>query len=273
MYLTDFVYDGVKLSSLGYLVGSATTSNNESSSAGSKLEMQTVMNHGNHLTGIVNATYNEAITVTFDIIKYQCSDSASVNMEDNEIASFMRWLNRKEWHKFKPIYNDLSFPNVYFMGTFNDISTIVMGGNVVGLSITLTTNAPWGFLDFDDNDFTISFANGSFTFYDQSDELGNKYPEKFVVTTTSGGDLSITNNLNDKTTQIKNCVANERITLDCVNKIITSNKNHSHLYNDFNYIYPMLTNTTDDCKNIITSTLPCTVHIEYKPIRKVGIIV
>ena len=74
MYLTDFVYDGVKLSSLGYLVGSAVTSNNQSASAGSKLELQTVTNHGTHLTGIVNATYSENITATFDIIKFTCNE-------------------------------------------------------------------------------------------------------------------------------------------------------------------------------------------------------
>lgn len=272
MYLTDFLYDGVKLSSLGYLVGSAVTSNNESASAGSKLELQTVVNHGNHLTGIVNATYNENITVTFDIIKFQCNDAASYEMEDTEIANMVRWLNRKEWHKFKPLYNDLSFPTTYFMGTFTEISTIIKGGIVVGLTLTLTTNAPYGFMEFNDNEFTISSSNGSFTIYDLSDELGNKYPEKVIINVSNIGDFSITNNLNNRTTTIKNCVANETITLDCINKIITSDKAHPHLYNDFNYIYPMLTNTVLNNENIFTATLPCTVSIEYKPIRKVGII-
>ena len=272
MYLTDFVYDGVKLSSLGYLVGSAVTSNNQSASAGSKLELQTVTNHGSHLTGIVNATYSENITATFDIIKFTCNDNTSVNMEDNEIASMVRWLNRKEWHRFQPIYNDLAFPNVFYNGTFTDISEIMMGGNVVGLTLTFTSNAPYGFLDFEDNDFTVSSVGGSFIVYDESDELGNHYPEKFIITTTAGGNLSLTNSLNAKTT-INNCVANEKITLDCINKIITSDKEHPHLYNDFNYVYPMLTNTINDSKNIFTSTLPCSIQIEYKPIRKVGIIV
>ena len=272
MYLTDFIFDGVKLSSLGYLVGSAVTSNNNSSSAGSKLELQTVVNHGNHLTGIINATYGENVSATFDIIKFACNENASVNMEDNEIASLMRWLNRTTWCKFKPLYNDLSFPSVYFIGTFTEISTINMGGNVVGLAVTFTSNAPYGFLDFEYNSVTIASANGSFTFYDQSDELGNHYPEKLVITTTAGGDLSITNSLNNRTTTIKNCVANEKITLDCINKIITSDKAHTRLYNDFNYVYPMFTNTTEDSKNIISSSLPCTIDIEYKPIRKVGII-
>ena len=433
MYLTDFIFDGVKLSSLGYLVGAAVSSNNDSSSAGSKLELQTVVNHGNHLTGIVNATYNENVSATFDIIKYACNEQASVNMEDNEIALLMRWLNRTTWCKFKPIYNDMSFPNLFFMGTFTEISTINMGGCVVGLSLTFTANAPWGFLDFNYTDAThpivINSANDSFTFYDESDELGNHYPEKITITTLNAGNLKLRNLLNNRITVINNCQAGETIELDCINKIITasgsakalvptlsamnsdiiydtiggtvnnlwkvfdgnlttsggfsgnnvngtgtqdayigyhfsnpvsisyatmcwgninrdtysftvkiqgsndcenwddlslptripnttqpisiasisnekysyiiiryisyvcptnigypqaheiqfygnydSSVEHPHLYNDFNYVYPMFTNTQTDNKNVISSSLPCSIQIDYKPIRKVGII-
>lgn len=433
MYLTDFLYDGVKLSSLGYLVGSAVTSNNQSASAGSKLELQTVTNHGSHLTGIVNATYSENITATFDIIKFTCNDNTSVNMEDNEIASMVRWLNRKEWHKFQPIYNDLAFPNVFYNGTFTDISEIMMGGNVVGLTLTFTSNAPYGFLDFDYYNNTINISPSDYgIFYDESDEIGDHYPERVTIITLASGDLKLTNKLNNKTTVIKNCTTNEVINLDCINKIITSegiseplvpkmtsmnsgdgeviyyttggslsnlwrvfdrdntttggfsgndvngqgnkngligfsfnqpvsakyatmcwgntnrdnysfkvniqgsndgeiwedlspitnipqkttpimmatnsnkeyaylgiryysyscptntgypqaceiqfygnyvNSSHPRLYNDFNYVYPMLTNTINDSKNIFTSTLPCAIQIDYKPVRKVGIVV
>lgn len=272
MYLTDFLYDGVKLSSLGYIVGSAATSNNETASAGSKLELQTVNNHGNHLTGITNATYNEPITVTFDIIKYQCSDAASYEMEDNEIANLMRWLNRKEWHKFKPLYNDLSFSNVYFMGTFTDISTIIKNGVVVGLTLTLTTNAPYGFMEFDDVMVAVA-SDGYFDIYDLSDELGDKYPESMTMYLYDSGTLGIFNNLNLRYTEIKNCVAGETITLDCINKIITSDKEHRYLYNDFNYVFPMLTSTQEDNLNVFTYSLGCSINLVYKPIRKVGIIV
>ena len=434
MYLTDFIFDGVKLSSLGYLVGAAVTSNNDSASVGSKLELQTVVNHGNHLTGIINATYNETITASFDIIKFACNENASVNMEDNEIASMVRWLNRSTWKKFQPIYNDLSFPNVFYMGTFTEISTINMGGCVVGLSLTFTANAPWGFLDFNYNDLITIPEGGTAVFYDQSDEIGNHYPTKITITTLKAGDLELTNDMTGKTTKIRNCAENEVIVLDCVNKIITSdarmtplvpvmtsntceageaiyignstnyqnlykvfngnqtdtstpNQNirytgflneligfhfynpvrcfkthfewaynwsggasswieiklqgsndgenwvdlsryytvdqtsnnriiniesndnimeyeylgirygnyslpnntgmptaneiqfygsvsniHPHLYNDFNYVYPMLGNTETDTQNVFTSTLPCTIKLDYKPIRKVGII-
>ena len=188
------------------------------------------------------------------------------------MMKLMRWLNRKEWCKFKPIYDDLSFPNVYFMGTFTEISTINKGGVVCGLALTFTTNAPFGFMEFEDNTFTVSSVNGTFTIYDESDELGNKYPDKVTIRMNNGGDFSLTNSLNERTTTIKNCVANEVITLDCINKIITSSVSHERLYNDFNYVYPMLTNTDTDSKNVFTATLPCVVTFEYKPIRKVGII-
>ena len=159
MYLTDFVYDGVKLSSLGYLVGNIVSSNNDSATAGSKLDLQTVVNRGNNLTQIITSQYNEPITATFDIVKYACTDTADSIVSDKEISYIMRWLNQTEYCKFYPIYNDLSLPNVYFKGTFTEINTAQLGGNVVGFNVTFTSNAPYGFIDYDVADMQINASN------------------------------------------------------------------------------------------------------------------
>ena len=275
MYLTDFVYNEVKLSSLGYMVGSAVTSNNESASVGSKLDLQTVMNHGNHINQIINAQYNECITVTFDIIKYACTTTIDSIVEDKEISYFMRWLNRTANHKFFPIYDDLSFHNIYFNGTFTDINTIQRDGHVVGFTVTFTANTPYGYVDFDEQEFIIDNNNGSFIYYDESDEYGTHYPEQVIIQLTEAGDLTFKNTLNNKSTIINNCISGEKITFDCIHRTVKTNKSisHSTFHKDFNYIFPSVCNTEESRKNIITSTLPCTIKLIYKPIRKVGIVV
>ena len=275
MYLTDFLYDGVKLSSLGYLVGSAVTSNNESASAGSKLDLQTVMNYGNHINEIINVQYNECISVTFDIIKYACTDTIDTIVEDKEVSYFMRWLNRTTNHKFFPIYNDALFHNIYFNGTFTDISTIQKGGNIVGFTVTFIANTPYGYVDFGEQEFIIASNNDSFTYYDESDEYGMHYPEQVIIQLTNGGDLTLRNLLNNKATIINNCHSGEKITFDCVHKIIKSNQSdiHTTLHKDFNYVFPSICNTEESRENIITSNLSCIIKLIYKPIRKVGIVV
>lgn len=273
MYLVDFVYDDVRLSEIGYMVASFITSNSESSSAGSKLEFETITNHGSHLNEIVNATYNEMLSFTFDIMKYSCQDINNNYISDNELTYLMRWLNRTEYCKFKPIYDDYSFYQTYFMGSFTEISTINVEGKVIGLTVTFTSNSPYGFSDFSNNIYTVNDSNGSFIVYDESDELGYKYVDNLEITINSNGNFVLSNNKYSKNTIINNCVEGEVINLDCIHKIITSSEEHKNLYNDFNYIYPRLYNSMYTRENIFTSSLPCVINMKYKPIKKVGVII
>lgn len=279
MYLTDFVFDGVKLSSLGYLVGSAVTSNNESASAGSKLDLQTVMNRSNHINQIITAQYNEPITATFDIIKFTCNSDENGFVEDAEISYIMRWLNRTSNYKFKPIYDDSTFPSLYYNGTFTEINTIQIGGNVVGFTITFTSNTPYGYADYDEQEFNLIIPNNadsvSQIYYDESDEYGIHYPELFVVELNNPGDFQLINELSNKTTIVENCLSGEILTFDCIHRIISSSKASLHptLFKDFNYVFPSLYNTFESRENIITVNISCNISLIYKPIRKVGIIV
>lgn len=274
MYLTDFIYDGVKLSSLGYLVGSAVTSNNESASAGSKLELSTVYNRGNYITSIVDATYKEQITATFDIIKYACNDTADSIVEDREISYIMRWLNKPQYCKFKPLYDDASFPDVFFMGTFTEINTIQKGGNVVGFTLTFTSNAPYGYADYDDISFSLE-KNIPFIYYDESDADGIHYPESMIIEISGNDDFQLYNDLTKKKTIINNCIG-DTITFDCIHKTVLSNKSSQHttFFKDFNYVFPgFISSYITGEPNILTSTMNCDVTLIYKPIRKVGIVV
>ena len=277
MYLTDFVFDDVKLSMLGYIVGSAVTSNNESASAGSKLELNTVLNRSNHINQIITSSYNEPITVTFDIIKYACNLNAYDTVEDTEIPFMMKWLNRTQYCKFQPIYDDLSLSNIFFMGTFTEIQTIQIGGHVIGFTLTFTANAPYGFADYDDIELDYNVTDSLFEYHDNSDDYGYHYLDKVVITVKEDQEVHFGSLLKSDDrlirTVIKNCVAGEIITLDGIHKIISSSKKHPTLYKDFNYRFPFFTKTNESDVNQIHSMHPIHVKITYKPIKKVGIIV
>lgn len=281
MYLTDFVFDGIKLSTLGYIVGAIATSNNQTASMGSKLELQTIVNRGNSTNQIINTQYNEPISVTFDIIKHSCNTTANNIVEDDEIPFIMQWLNRTEYCRFYPIYNDLSLEDIYFNGTFTEISTIQVGADVVGFTVTFTSNAPYGFGDYPDLEFDTDETYDYFKYYDQSDEYGFHYPDKFIITSHYNGQICIGSaqmsaHLPEdlKEVMIKNCVDGEVITLDCVHKIIsTSSTEHKNISKDFNYVFPRIYKTSQSTYNDFYSLHPCHVKIIYKPIKKVGIIV
>ena len=293
MYLVDFVYDGLKLSDFGCMVGSAVTDNSDSVEMGSLVKLETVINHGSYRSEIVNADYPDVYTITFDIFRTPCGKGFEDYLDDKEVTWFMRWLNRKEYKKFIPIYdNPKDFYRIFFMGTFTECKAISIQGHVYGFTLTFTSNSPFAYLDYKPNTFNVinngtsfqvfnkhtkeyeDYIGGTFTLYDESEELGAVYPHSFTITTLTGGDLVIKNSMDDddRYTQVKNCAANETLTFDCIHKVITSDKPHAKLYNDFNYVFPRLINEFYDHKNEFYVTLNSTVVVDYNPIRKVGVI-
>ena len=293
MYLVDFIYDGLKLSDFGCMVGSAVTANSDSVNMGSVIKLDTVINHGSYRSEIVNADYPEMYTTTFDIFKTPCGNGYDDVFTDKEVTWFMRWLNRKEYKKFTPIYDKANdYYKIFFMGSFTECKAISIQGQIYGFTLTFISNSPFAYLDYTPNSFDVTvdsdtfnivnpytkqsetITGGSFVIYDESEELGSVYPNSFVIKVLQAGRLVIWNEF-DKTTrytEVTNCVANETITFDCIYKVITSDKTHSTLYNDFNYVFPRLNNEFYEGENIIHVSLNSQVTIDYNPIRKVGIL-
>lgn len=105
---------------------------------------------------------------------------------------------------------------------------------------------------------------------DVSDEVGYIYPN-LKITCLSAGDLEINNSIEDRTTIIKNCQENEIISFD-EQLNISSNMEHETLTNDFNYVFFRIANTYNDYENVITTSIPCSIEYNYKPVIKgVGI--
>ena len=60
--------------------------------------------------------------------------------------------------------------------------------------------------------------------------------------------------------------------MDGEHKIITSDKNHKNLYNDFNYnFFDIDVSEYDGNENTYEVSIPCEITVTYIPIRKVGV--
>lgn len=272
MYMKDFSYADRRLSDLGCIVAYINTSTSNSVPLGSKLKFETIKNVATHIQRIVKVDYENPGTVTFDICKDPCNDV--MVFDDTEISYIMRWLNKKSYEKFCPIYDDGSYPEIYFRGSFNITSAIYVGSDIVGFTVEFTPNAPYGF----ETEKTISYSldtNGTFEFYNNSDEYGYVYPSEFKITLNGEGNFEMSNSIDtSNTVKISNCVNGETITFDCQNKIIqTDSDSHSSICKDFNYNFPRFKSTEYENENIFTVSMPCTISVTYSLIRKAGIIV
>lgn len=276
MYCTDFEYDNQRLSDYGCVVCHISDSADlQTVNIGSKITFNTINMTQQNKFKAMSTQYDEAYTTTFEIGKFSCNTD-DYELSQEEVSALMRWLNKKSYKKFKAVYKDGEFGNVYYMGSFN-VEMITYAGKIIGLSLTLQTNAPFGYYEQVEYSMNFVTADDTNSLFDISDEIGTIYAQNVVIECLEDGDLSIHNSQDGKrSTVIKNCVKGEVLTLDGENKIITSSVNHPKLYNDFNYNYLRISNknesTIDDIENIFTVSLPCNISFTYSPICKMGIV-
>ena len=92
---------------------------------------------------LISAGGNLEISISLEtILSISSGDNLEISID--EIRLLTRWLNRKEFHKFK-ILNEEYF-DIYFEGSFN-ISKIEIDGKVYGLELELKTKRPFALME------------------------------------------------------------------------------------------------------------------------------
>lgn len=268
MKLIDFEYDGIRASTLGlvpcYFEG------DDDVKPVNDIDMHLV--HASRSDDFYStyANYSEPIQFTFGIITNPCNqelDDPPIIAE--RITQIYRWLTRKQFKKFKPIFDDGSFSNVFCLCTFN-IDPQTAFGNVVAFNITGITNAPYGY--YEEQRVQSDPSQNFLTFIDSSDQEGYIYLDA-EIKIKAAGDFTLVNSLEpDKQTIIKNCVSGEVITFDGKRKQISSNKSHPTLMNDFNYHFPRAVNHWNSRVNTFTANKSFEMSIRYFPICKGGLL-
>ena len=267
MLVNDFEYDGLLLSDFGCIMCSFDSTGLETVTNGSNITFNTspILKGSKHV--LTNTQYDECLTTTFQICKNPCNyvEQSDAYFSIEEITALTRWLNRKEFLKFKLIKE--GYENLYFEGSFN-VSRKILGDYCVGMELSLTTNRPFALYETIKKTFRATKANHVELFKDISDEIGFIYPN-VEITCATAGNLTIHNAIENRDTVIKNCVAGEIITMKY--PVISSSISTHKIQNDFNYNFFRIANTYREKGNKITFSLPCTMKISYEPIRKVGV--
>lgn len=267
MKITDFEYAGEKLSNKNCMICSFDSIGTDTVSIGNNLSYTTVRDNNSYVQRKVSTSYEDSLECTFQICKNNCNNTNDRTFSEEEIRSIMKWLNRKSFEIFKPIYDKI-YSGVYFEGYFN-VQTIVLAENVIGFELTFSTNAPYGFSDCLVTK-TLS-ASENISINTTSDEIGYIYPN-IVIECKEAGDLTITNKRDDLQTLIKNCSANETITINEAKVITTTTSSHTTLSKDFNYKHPRLITSYSSDLNTFSVSLSCVITFSYKAIRKVGVL-
>lgn len=263
MVFYDFEYDGLSLSEQGYIVCTFGKGSNNTVS-GSQITLNTISTHKGIKFETTSYKYENCLQSTFSICKNLC-DTNDLELSIEDIRLIERWLCRNKFKRFRVLSNE--YYNYYFEAIFN-INYIERGGKIVGLELNMTTNSPFAHLSTVMYGDVFLWNDGKLKIIDESDVEGHIYP-KLQIEMLSNGDLTISNSQTNKSTIIKNCRLNEKITLEY--PIIQSDNDNHDLANDFNWNFVKIFNGYYNSDNVISFSLPCVVKLEYSPLVKIGI--
>lgn len=270
---TDFEFAGEKLSDYGMMICKFDSGGTETVSSGADITFNQIKPIGSNRFNLYSSTYDTALSATFQICKNPCrlKDQDEMELSLEEISAIQRWLCRKDGYKRFKLDKE-GYEHVYWNGTFGS-KQIVLNDAIIGLELTLYTDAPFAFMDEVSTEYECS-AGTSFDLWDNSDEttdLNNSLRPDMEITILSDGEFRLHNLMDNKIMVIKNCKSNEVITIDGKNQLITSSFSSHNLSNDFNYFFPRIINNYNERCNTFTPNLNCKIKITYSPIRKVGI--
>lgn len=232
----------------------------ETTSSGSKIELSTQKLQGRNQWYYYSSTYNEALTFTAQMIK---KDGAEFTRQ--ELATLSRWLLRKDgFKKFEFIGGNLT--GITFFVTVTELNELSVSESVYGVEAKFTCNAPFGYGKeiIQEKEF---IGNDDYVIMNRSDENGYLYPD-ITIHILQDGDITIRNQENRETI-IKKCIVGEVISIDGNSRLISSTK--PDISSRFNYKWFRLIRFENEVENKITSTAPCKIKIQYRPIRKVGV--
>lgn len=271
MYGIDFEFANRRLSDFGCIMCHINTScGTNEVEIGCDITFNTVKNNHSSIHSITSSSYENVYTTTFEIMKYSNADD--IYMTSLEVRALTKWLNRREYAKLR-IINELSDESdVSYYGSFN-VTEIVNAQKIMGLSLTFTSNAPYGFASKTCLPFMIMNPGDTFELCGDSDELGVIYPTISIKTFISGDVKILMNDNEENYILVSNCSPNETITIDGEHKIITTDNNEHEktLPNDFNYNYFEILIDEYNSINKYEVSAPCEIIVYYSPIRKVGV--
>lgn len=260
----DFEYSGLNLSDFGFVICKFGSEGLQTISNGSAITFNTISTSNGAKYELTSVNYDNCLETTFQICKNPCGSNC-LEMSTDELRTLSRWLNRKGFHKFKILSDD--YLDIYFEASFN-ISKIMMDGKLYGLELECKTNRPFALQEPKRVILKNLVTNGEKIIKDYSDVEGHIYPEVEIIVDESG-DLSIYNEMEDRTTFIANCTAGEVIKMNY--PIIETSIAGHDIQNDFNWNFFRIANTFRNSINKLTISLPCTIQLMYSPTAKIGI--
>lgn len=258
---SNFIFDEEASDIYGVRCVSFNSSNGANVvSAGCETDLVIEKANRSHKFYITKQEYTSPMTFNFQIVNY---DGSTITPEKE--STLKKWLCKRGGYKWFQLEDD-RYTEVQYEAIIYNPKIIDVGG-VKGMEFTVSTNSPFGYSPTMNKTYSITDTNKTIGFYINTDEDDYIYPT-VTITMAQAGNLTIANSTEvaNRNFTLNNVTVGEVITLNNELPHISSSTSHD-VYKDFNKNWIRLI----DGKNTLTFNLNCTVKIEYKEVRKVGV--
>ncbi len=230
------------------------------------ITFNTVQNNSNDSFDLTYATYDKALEGKLSFCKIDCNNTNAYFTRD-EIREIYNWLDIRGYGRL--VLPGEYFEDTFFEGGFTSIQPVKNNKKVVGFELTFISRYPYALSDDLLYAFDLTDEKLSGEILNNSDDAKPVYPTLLEIIPKSDGNLTIENSLDKEVLEVKNCVTNEVIKIDCEHRIIETDSSHD-VCNDFNYNYLKLLKGGCNNVNMLTFSIPCKVRIVLNEVRKVG---
>lgn len=268
MLITDFKFDGTRLSDLGYMVCSFDGVDGfQTHESGVEISFTKIPKNRGRKFVIVDAQYENVFTTEISF----CKKDGGVFTEQ-ECGNVYKWLGKLKYSDLtvtsETISEGTASSGTTFVGTFNSIHQVLHRKKTIGFTATFMGESL-----FARKSKRSVFGIGSttnVTLNSRSDVTGFLYPTEFTFRCGESGTMRITNSISGRNTVIKNCSAGETISFNFDNWTVESSDGNHDIYNNFNFVFPRIETTDSTGENIFSFSLKCqSYNIAWIPVMGV----
>lgn len=257
-----FVFDGIACNEYGVMCvsfaspGMKTIPSQES-------ELKTQKSISGDIFHIISQVYTKPLTYTIQIVNKDYTPISTV-----QERALKKWLCKRAIYKPFCVL-EKRYADIWFFANINNPKLINVC-DTVGMELTVTTNAPFGFSDVRDKRWTMAGNDVIEDLYVDNDEELPIYPDLQITMNESGALTLVNNSITDvdNILKLENLTAGEIITLECGYPYISSSVQTHNIFDDFNKFWPYLI----DGYNRFTVDKACMLELKYREYRKVGIV-
>lgn len=273
MIATDIEFNGIKGADFGVMLCSFDGAGGlETVQAGAEINLNQISSIHGDKWFTTEVTYDAPLEKTFQICRTNCNEK-SPYFDLQECREITRWLTGPKTPRLLRILCDETgiYDQIVFEGQFS-VYDVKFNDMVIGFELKFTSNKPYAMGLRTKKIIDATKENFEYSFYDYSDEVGYIYPEIMTIAIKEDCDvLSITNSIENRTTEFYNCKAGEIITITdklFISSSLSSSNPDRKIQNNFNYKFFRIANSLDDRLNKLTISSPCKIEFVYHPIVK-----